>query len=186
MCSLRLLFVTFLCYLKVRQGEARLLLAIIHHVVREIRNRPSFAHYALKRPLLLWPLVRLAVAMRPHAALEQALAQLSELLAATKQATPLAHMLAEPTRAQLPAANSLVADAATERLLQQRPGDNTGHLLDRLATLETVAVTQQLQLLFGRGHTTCRPYLLTLLTHGSSWSTLHRCMTQLLKELNDG
>jgi len=168
----------------VRRGEARLLLAIIHHVVREIRNRPSFAHYALKRPLLLWPLVRLAVAMRPHLALEKGLAQLSELLAATKQATPLAHMLAIPRRPQVSPAEGSIAELATQRLLLQRPGDSTGRLLDRLATLETVDVEQQMKLLFGRGHTTCRPYLLTLLTHGSSWSTLHRCMTQLLKQLD--
>ncbi|XP_059480068.1 integrator complex subunit 1 [Neocloeon triangulifer] len=171
---------------EVSQGESPLLLTVIRHVVREIRNRPSFAHYALSRPLLLWPLLRLAVTMRPNPALKEALLQLAELLKATKQATPLTHMLAAPKpKVEGPKEKQpSVAEVATHKLLHQEPGDSTGRLLDSLATIETVPIEQQMQLLFGRGHTTCRPYLLTLLTHSSTWKTLHNCMTQLLQERN--
>ncbi|XP_065331836.1 integrator complex subunit 1 [Cloeon dipterum] len=163
------------------EGDSDLLLSILHHVVREIRNRPSFAHYALARPLLLWPLVRLAVSTRPKPAVREALAQLAEQLKCTN--TPMTHMLASTDQQpKFRASRATVAEEATQRLLCQQTNESTGHLLDSLATLETVPIEQQMQLLFGRGHTTCRPYLLTLLTHGSTWSTLHNCMTHLLRK----
>ncbi|XP_014218982.1 integrator complex subunit 1 [Copidosoma floridanum] len=72
----------------------------------------------------------------------------------------------------------------------------TGLLIDWLASVEPELIGTcpdlQTRLLFGkmnvyiridesivRSHS-CRPYLLTLLAHGASWATLHKCVGQLL------
>lgn len=72
----------------------------------------------------------------------------------------------------------------------------TGLLLDWLASMEPELIgtcpNLQIRLLFGKTNVymridesvvsshSCRPYLLTLLTHGASWATLHKCVVHLL------
>ncbi|KAF4517621.1 hypothetical protein B566_EDAN002852 [Ephemera danica] len=85
-----------------------------------------------------------------------------------------------------------LVDMATQRLLDQSSNESsTGLLLDWLSCLEPEMIgscpDKQMQLLFAKAKgsaASCRPYLLTLLTHRSSWATLHACMTALLKECN--
>lgn len=90
-----------------------------------------------------------------------------------------------------------LVETATQKLLDQAASTssstttNTGLLLDWLSCLEPEMIgscpEKQMQLLFSKakgGAAACRPYLLTLLTHRTSWATLHTCMTALLKECN--
>lgn len=72
----------------------------------------------------------------------------------------------------------------------------TGLLIDWLASMEPELIETcpnlQIRLLFGKTNVymrvdeslvsshSCRPYLLTLLTHGASWATLHKCVGHLL------
>ncbi|KAJ8668061.1 hypothetical protein QAD02_009724 [Eretmocerus hayati] len=79
----------------------------------------------------------------------------------------------------------------------------TGLLIDWLATIEPELIgtcsNLQIRLLFGKGRVyvriddesvvsshSCRPYLLTLLTHGASWGTLHKCVFHLLLQCYEG
>jgi hypothetical protein len=84
---------------------------------------------------------------------------------------------------------------ATMKLLDQQSNNsnssNTGLLLDWLSCLEPEMIRscpeKQMQLLFAKakeGVASCRPYLLTLLTHRTSWATLFTCMTALLDHCN--
>lgn len=80
------------------------------------------------------------------------------------------------------------------RLVPQRlPNFTTGLLIDWLIQIEPEIISSstdfQMRVLFSRldneefiSVKTCRPYLLTLLIHQASWSTLHLCMNGLLKD----
>ncbi|XP_025155435.1 integrator complex subunit 1 isoform X3 [Harpegnathos saltator] len=94
-------------------------------------------------------------------------------------------------------AKLLVSDS-NEGALKPR----TGLLIDWLASVEPELIgtcpNLQMKLLFGKtkvrividGSVTsshsCRPYLLTLLTHRASWTTLHKCVQHLLSKCDDG
>ncbi|XP_014230547.1 integrator complex subunit 1 [Trichogramma pretiosum] len=74
----------------------------------------------------------------------------------------------------------------------------TGLLIDWLASMEPELIgtcpNLQIRLLFGKTNVfvridesivsshSCRPYLLTLLTHGASWATLQKCVDHLLTQ----
>ncbi|KAJ4450136.1 hypothetical protein ANN_01543, partial [Periplaneta americana] len=78
--------------------------------------------------------------------------------------------------------------------------ERTGLLIDWLASVEPELIgsctSLQMQLLFsksphyqtvvsklgGSATQSCRPYMLTLLTHRASWGTLHHCLQNLLEE----
>lgn len=78
----------------------------------------------------------------------------------------------------------------------------TGLLIDWLASVEPELIgacpNLQMQLLFGKTKVrvvvdgsvmsshSCRPYLLTLLTHRASWTTLYKCVQHLLNKCDDG
>lgn len=78
----------------------------------------------------------------------------------------------------------------------------TGLLIDWLASVEPelIGICPHLQMkpLFGKTKTqiriddsvvsshSCRPYLLTLLTHRASWETLYKCVEHLLNECHNG
>ncbi|KAK7791007.1 hypothetical protein R5R35_007901 [Gryllus longicercus] len=82
----------------------------------------------------------------------------------------------------------------TEKLPLAESPAHIGLLIDWLVSLEPELIGKssnlQMQLLFGQSSkekqnlsfdiNTCRPYLLSLLTHRASWPTLHHCMTHLL------
>uniref|UniRef100_A0A1B6DA21 Uncharacterized protein n=1 Tax=Clastoptera arizonana TaxID=38151 RepID=A0A1B6DA21_9HEMI len=74
-------------------------------------------------------------------------------------------------------ANLLISDESVQP-------SRTGQFIDWFVQLEPeiigASVNHQVHLLFSRGVETCRPYLLTLLTHRASWATLHRCVNLLL------
>ncbi|XP_014467728.1 PREDICTED: integrator complex subunit 1 isoform X2 [Dinoponera quadriceps] len=94
-------------------------------------------------------------------------------------------------------AKLLVSDS-NEGALKPR----TGLLIDWLASVEPELIgacpNLQMKLLFGKtkvqvvldGNTvsshSCRPYLLTLLTHRASWTTLYKCVQHLLSKCDDG
>jgi len=94
-------------------------------------------------------------------------------------------------------AKLLVSDS-NEGALKPR----TGLLIDWLASVEPeligICPNLQLKLLFGKAKMhinidknvisshSCRPYLLTLLTHRASWATLHKCVGHLLDKYDDG
>ncbi|XP_058800792.1 integrator complex subunit 1 isoform X2 [Phymastichus coffea] len=77
----------------------------------------------------------------------------------------------------------------------------TGLLIDWLALVEPELIgtcpSLQMRLLFGKTNVyvridesvvsshSCRPYLLTLLTHGASWATLYKCVGHLLDQCHD-
>lgn len=93
--------------------------------------------------------------------------------------------LLESSRLRVQGTDSLVE--ATVSLLMKSKSDQegvTGLLIDWLVRLEPEIVgactDQQMMLLFSREIDTCRPYLLTLLTHQASWTTLHNCTSLLL------
>ncbi|XP_067009610.2 integrator complex subunit 1 [Anabrus simplex] len=87
-------------------------------------------------------------------------------------------------------ARLLVTDAVPER---------TGLLIDWLVSVDSELIGSsqalQMQLLFSKPSAetkeklpamqSCRPYLLTLLTHRASWATLYHCMQNLLATCND-
>lgn len=78
----------------------------------------------------------------------------------------------------------------------------TGLLIDWLASVEPELIgacpNLQMKLLFGKTKVrividgsvvsshSCRPYLLTLLTHRASWNTLYKCVQHLLNKCDDG
>lgn len=78
----------------------------------------------------------------------------------------------------------------------------TGLLIDWLASVEPELIgtcpNLQMKLLFGKTKVhiitdgsvvsshSCRPYLLTLLTHRASWTTLYKCVQHLLNKCDDG
>ncbi|OXU26086.1 hypothetical protein TSAR_012850 [Trichomalopsis sarcophagae] len=78
----------------------------------------------------------------------------------------------------------------------------TGLLIDWLASVEPELIDTcpnlQIRLLFGKTNVyvridesvvsshSCRPYLLTLLTHGASWATLYKCVGHLLNQCHNG
>ncbi|XP_072761874.1 integrator complex subunit 1 [Anoplolepis gracilipes] len=78
----------------------------------------------------------------------------------------------------------------------------TGLLIDWLASVEPeligICPNLQMKLLFGKAKVhinidknvmsshSCRPYLLTLLTHRASWATLYKCVGHLLDKYDDG
>ncbi|KAF7414832.1 hypothetical protein HZH68_003321 [Vespula germanica] len=78
----------------------------------------------------------------------------------------------------------------------------TGLLIDWLASVEPELIDTcpnlQMKLLFGKTKVhvkmdnntlslhSCRPYLLTLLTHRASWTTLYKCVGHLLDKYDDG
>lgn len=78
----------------------------------------------------------------------------------------------------------------------------TGLLIDWLASVEPELIgtcpNLQIRLLFGKTNVyvridesvvsshSCRPYLLTLLTHGASWATLYKCVGHLLNQCHNG
>ncbi|XP_032686897.1 integrator complex subunit 1 isoform X2 [Odontomachus brunneus] len=78
----------------------------------------------------------------------------------------------------------------------------TGLLIDWLASVEPeligICPNLQMKLLFGKTKVriitdgnvvsshSCRPYLLTLLTHRASWTTLHKCVQHLLNKCDEG
>jgi integrator complex subunit 1 len=78
----------------------------------------------------------------------------------------------------------------------------TGLLIDWLASVEPELIgtcpSLQMRLLFGKTSVymrideslvsshSCRPYLLTLLTHGASWATLYKCVGHLLNQCHHG
>lgn len=78
----------------------------------------------------------------------------------------------------------------------------TGLLIDWLASVEPELIgtcpNLQMKLLFGKrkmhikidndvvSSHSCRPYLLTLLTHRASWATLYKCVGHLLDKYDDG
>lgn len=78
----------------------------------------------------------------------------------------------------------------------------TGLLIDWLASVEPeligICPNLQMKLLFGKTKVhinidknivsshSCRPYLLTLLTHRASWTTLYKCVRHLLDKCDDG
>jgi len=94
-------------------------------------------------------------------------------------------------------AKLLVSDS-NESALKPR----TGLLIDWLASVEPELIgtcpNLQLKLLFGKAKMhinidknvvsshSCRPYILTLLTHRASWATLYKCVGHLLDKYDDG
>ncbi|XP_011642756.1 integrator complex subunit 1 isoform X2 [Pogonomyrmex barbatus] len=94
-------------------------------------------------------------------------------------------------------ARLLVSDS-NEGALKPR----TGLLIDWLASVEPeligICPNLQMKLLFGKAKVhinidknvvsshSCRPYLLTLLTHRASWTTLYKCVGHLLDKCDDG
>lgn len=94
-------------------------------------------------------------------------------------------------------AKLLVSDS-NEGALKPR----TGLLIDWLASVEPELIgtcpNLQMKLLFGKAKVhinidmnvvsshSCRPYLLTLLTHRASWATLYKCVGHLLDNCDDG
>lgn len=94
-------------------------------------------------------------------------------------------------------AKLLVSDS-NEGALKPR----TGLLIDWLASVEPeligICPNLQMKLLFGKTKVhinidknvvsshSCRPYLLTLLTHRASWATLYKCVGHLLDKYDDG
>ncbi|XP_011171982.1 integrator complex subunit 1 [Solenopsis invicta] len=93
-------------------------------------------------------------------------------------------------------ARLLVSDS-NEGTLKPR----TGLLIDWLASVEPeligICPNLQMKLLFGKANVhintdnnivsshSCRPYLLTLLTHRASWTTLYKCVGHLLNKCDD-
>ncbi|PNF16802.1 hypothetical protein B7P43_G18054 [Cryptotermes secundus] len=90
--------------------------------------------------------------------------------------------------------------AQTDSISSVARPERTGLLIDWLASFEPELIgsctSLQMQLLFSKSHNhqtavsksgssstqSCRPYLLTLLTHRASWATLHHCLQNLLNE----
>lgn len=92
---------------------------------------------------------------------------------------------------------SLLVTDSNEELVRPR----TGLLIDWLASVEPELIgtcpNLQMRLLFGKTKVhvkidesvvsshSCRPYLLTLLTHRASWETLFKCVEHLLDECHE-
>lgn len=83
---------------------------------------------------------------------------------------------------------------ATETKAEDQHGrsqqlERQGLLVDWLAEADSEMIRSnhdlQLDLLFGRSQHTFRPYLLSLLSHQSSWTTLAKVVTKLLSSYND-
>ncbi|KAG7214008.1 hypothetical protein KM043_001378 [Ampulex compressa] len=92
----------------------------------------------------------------------------------------------------------LLVNDGNEGVLKPR----SGLLIDWLASVEPeligICPNLQMNLLFGKTKVqmkvednifsshSCRPYLLTLLTHRASWATLYKCVGHLLDKCDDG
>ncbi|XP_012235506.1 integrator complex subunit 1 [Linepithema humile] len=102
--------------------------------------------------------------------------------------------------------NDVLVEAMAKLLVSDSNEDalkpRTGLLIDWLASVEPeligICPNLQMKLLFGKAKVhinidknvvsshSCRPYLLTLLTHRASWATLYKCVGHLLDKYDEG